>query len=613
MTSYINASCWESLIEGRPIATVGSKTRVKRKGGSGGGRGGGGARGGGGRGSSIGRTSGGGFGGSSFKGFGRSTSRTSSLLRSGRVRTGGRGTSSYGIYGYSPSSGGYYYRQPTEASENQTANNYYVPSTYSYQQGYISMAYTTSYGHGKNPDPNFVLDKTKIDKPFWLDVRFTKKTPQGNNETFKISFDFWSNTVKLNTYDGAWLKEDKADFMPIDNWRVFDLTIKPVDGTDAERFCLTLADDWDIVNATCVVCAYFGAEPKIVYETYRDGRQQFYHEAPNPIPDPEDDDPKIDLRIRFLPDFVQIFAQRGEVGIFPKLPEVHQVRHVKLTGDVANLALLQIEGGYYETKQKKGFNYGERLDMTLKPAAPYDPAVWGALLEGQPRKSLRVSDGRGMAKYKGSGRSKSRVSSLDGSWFGGRIGAGHSDYGIYKYSPTYGGYYNGRTSYKPSPSTPHFYTPASYSYLHWANETIVHVPSYGHGKNAYPKLFFSEARISKPVSMQIIFYQGYEYIDDLKTFTITFWFSDNTVVLTTGSGWGKDQANFLPIDDWRLFDLTIKPVDGRWKIYINNFEFATYAENSWLRDSDRFEIVGDVEVLGLKADGRLLREDIRQS
>ncbi|CAJ0562280.1 unnamed protein product, partial [Mesorhabditis spiculigera] len=40
-----------------------------------------------------------------------------------------------------------------------------------------------------------------------------------------VSFRFTERSVVLNTYDGHWKDEDRADFMPIDDWRLVDLVI----------------------------------------------------------------------------------------------------------------------------------------------------------------------------------------------------------------------------------------------------------------------------------------------------------------------------------------------------------------------------------------------------
>ncbi|CAJ0558142.1 unnamed protein product, partial [Mesorhabditis spiculigera] len=84
------------------------------------------------------------------------------------------------------------------------------------------------------------------------------------------------------------------------------------------------------------------------------------------------------------------------------------------------------------------------------------------------------------------------------------------------------------------------------------------------------------------------------------TFIISFRFLESVVLLNTylhGSWMAEDRADFMPIDNWRLFDLTINPVEGKLKIYINNFEFARYDENGPISNSTHFKVEGDLEVI----------------
>ncbi|CAJ0558151.1 unnamed protein product, partial [Mesorhabditis spiculigera] len=148
----------------------------------------------------------------------------------------------------------------------------------------------------------------------------------------------------------------------------------------ANRFCVSLSKDCnDSNNVSCSVCALFGDDSKIIYEAYRAGQRVLYNEAPNPFPiiETNKDLPKIDLRIRFLADYIQIFAERGEVGIFEKLPEVHAATCVR------------------------PFNYSGRLDMALKPVATVAPAIWDSLIEGQQTPTLRVKRKGGMGGGRG--------------------------------------------------------------------------------------------------------------------------------------------------------------------------------------------------------------------
>ncbi|CAJ0558134.1 unnamed protein product, partial [Mesorhabditis spiculigera] len=166
---------------------------------------------------------------------------------------------------------------------------------------------------------------------------------------------------------------------------------------NATSFCVRLAEDYDDdENIACNVCAYFGADPRIEYGAYRDGKRLFSGKGFNPFTPGE----QFDLRIRFLQDYVQIFAQRGEIGIFGKLPEVHEAKSLKVIGDATNLLLIQVEGGSYTTPfyQRINFNSGLRIDMVLKPVPEVDPSFWKSLIEGQPIEtgpSLRKSDIRG--------------------------------------------------------------------------------------------------------------------------------------------------------------------------------------------------------------------------
>ncbi|CAJ0558141.1 unnamed protein product, partial [Mesorhabditis spiculigera] len=633
----MDPSLWAALIEGQPLETAtNSSIRVKRKGGYG--------------------TS-----------YGRST---------------------MGAYWYSPMHGGYYHTPPIQSSTTPTAR-FYSPASYSYRnaQNNGTMEYSLSDGHGQNPDPNNVVDPKLIPKPKRIEITLYSFGPDpekdyhwGLARTFRLSFQFDKNMTAMNRYsplrifndvqqadfvpmddwrlfdlsiqaasdrlriyvnnyefanyeldavragidhigingdvevlgfegntqiidilfykagdnttDPAglmptfkvsfhfsqnattlsrrvlqnWVNEERANFVPMDDWRIFDLVIRsaedrlkiyvnnfefanyelypeikasehigitgdvevlgfkenatcltllPYSDADifnspqeiqfwdeklpppkigqyihlvgnlkpgAKWFCVTLAGKFDSPGVSSSVCAIFGSDAKIIYEAYRGEKRIYQNEATNPISEPVKSNPKIDLRIRFLAEYVQIFAQRGEVGIFRKLPEVHTFRFLQLTGDVINPTLMNVDGARYRAFTSVGFKYGARLDMAMLPMVTVEPAVWESLIEGGATK-----------------RKSTRVKRQSGRGGGGRGSASGND------------------------------------------------------------------RWQQP-----------------------------------------DQSNFLPIDNWRLFDVSIKPVDGHLKIYINNFEFASYEENVQIKASNICSIYGDVEVLTLKADGKIL-------
>ncbi|CAJ0566446.1 unnamed protein product, partial [Mesorhabditis spiculigera] len=156
----------------------------------------------------------------------------------------------------------------------------------------------------------------------------------------------------------------------------------------AKWFCVTLAGKFDSPGVSSRVCAIFGSDAKIIYEAYRGEKRIYQHEATNPISEPVKTNPKIDLRIRFLAEYVQIFAQRGEVGIFRKLPEVHTFRCLQLTGDVINATLMNVDGASYEeNEQIKASNicsiYGDVEVLTLKADGKILAPEWGALPKRQ--------------------------------------------------------------------------------------------------------------------------------------------------------------------------------------------------------------------------------------
>ncbi|CAJ0566441.1 unnamed protein product, partial [Mesorhabditis spiculigera] len=105
-----------------------------------------------------------------------------------------------------------------------------------------------------------------------------------------------------------------------------------------------------------------------------------------------------------------------------------------------------------------------------------------------------------------------------------------------------------------------------------------------------------DTKIPKPSRIDILYYNGSpNQLPEKKAVVL------NT--FSSGSWRLEDRAEFMPIDDWRLFDLTMKPEKGKLKIFINNFEFATYEENRQLKSSTHFAIQGDVEILSVRSDG----------
>ncbi|CAJ0558155.1 unnamed protein product, partial [Mesorhabditis spiculigera] len=108
-----------------------------------------------------------------------------------------------------------------------------------------------------------------------------------------------------------------------------------------------------------------------------------------------------------------------------------------------------------------------------------------------------------------------------------------------------------------------------------------------------------ETKIPKPSRIDILYYNGSpNQLPEKKAVVL------NT--FSSGSWRLEDRAEFMPIDDWRVFDLTMKPEKGKLKIFINNFEFATYEENRELKSSTHFAIQGDVEILSVRSDGKLM-------
>ncbi|CAJ0574714.1 unnamed protein product, partial [Mesorhabditis spiculigera] len=333
---------------------------------------------------------------------------------------------------------------------------------------------------------------------------------------------------------------------------------------NATSFCVRLAEDYDDdENIACNVCAYFGADPRIEYGAYRDGKRLFSGKGFNPFTSGE----QFDLRVRFLQEYVQIFAQRGEIGIFGKLPEVHEAKSLKVIGDVTNLLLMQVEGGSYTTPfyQRINFDSGLRIDMVLKPVPEVDPSLWKSLIEGQPIEnstSIRL-----WAQYYGC------ILVFAGTW---RI-----------------------------------LPPVTKSLRHKPHGSLllaglIFLPA-GHGLNPDPNNVVDPKLIPKPKRIEIMFYS---YGPDLKTgdwgltpnFRISFQFDKNVTVLDYPTEFfgslGEERADFVPMDDWRLFDLVIRCVNGRLRIYVNNYEFANYELGRSIEGTDHIGVTGDVEVLG---------------
>ncbi|CAJ0574693.1 unnamed protein product, partial [Mesorhabditis spiculigera] len=341
----------------------------------------------------------------------------------------------------------------------------------------------------------------------------------------------------------------------------------------------------------------------------------------------------MDLRIRFLDKYVQIFAQRGEIGIFEKLPEVHEAKFLIVSGNVTRLKLLKVDGGPYKTSPNVTFSLGNdtRFDLLLQPLPEVNPDRWEALIEGKYPPSQSAGWTRTKRKSSGGGRggSHSRSSSSHGASHSHSSGGGygsssfhgytlsshrssyhsssssHSNsygkpqYGVYWFSPPVGGYYTIPHSPNKNANNTHVYTPASYSYR-W-NGSTHYSPSEGHGLKYDPSFVVDKGTLPKPKRIDILLYVAKE-AEMTPAWVVSFRFTERSVVLNTYDGHWKDEdrADFMPIDDWRLVDLVIWKYSSKMHIFINNYEFATYNMNTPLYKSNTMRITGDLEILGVK-------------
>ncbi|CAJ0566445.1 unnamed protein product, partial [Mesorhabditis spiculigera] len=343
---------------------------------------------------------------------------------------------------------------------------------------------------------------------------------------------------------------------------------------NATSFCVTLSEDLDNdENYACEVCAYFGADPKIEYAAYNYGKRIFNGTGLNPFTPGE----QFDLRIRFLQDYVQIFAERGEIGIFGKLQEVHEAKSLKIIGNITNLLLLQLEGGNYTMPfyQPIKSKVGLRLDMVLKPVPEMDPSLWAALIEGQPLETATNSSIRlwwlVFIKWQKL-------------WWWRR-----STMGAYWYSPMHGGYYHTPPIQSSTTPTARFYSPASYSYRNPQNNAKrIEITLYSFGPDPEKDYHWGLAR----------------------TFRLSFQFDKNMTAMNRYSPLrifnDVKQADFVPMDDWRLFDLSIQAASDRLRIYVNNYEFANYELDAVRAGIDHIGINGDVEVLGFEGNTQII-------
>ncbi|CAJ0558147.1 unnamed protein product, partial [Mesorhabditis spiculigera] len=319
---------------------------------------------------------------------------------------------------------------------------------------------------------------------------------------------------------------------------------------NATEFCVILAPEADFgKNAPCQVCAYFkGNDSKIIYTAKKDGKVQYTYEAPNPFMNGTE----MDLRIRFVDKYVQIFAQRGEIGIFEKLPEVHEAKFLIVSGNVTPLA----------GSESGSMGGVDRREVSAEPVSWMDTHK----AKEQRRRSRRY---------------------------------GKPQYGVYWFSPPVGGYYTIPHSPNKNANNTHVYTPASYSYR-W-NGSTHYSPSEGHGLKYDPSFVVDKGTLPKPKRIDILFYVAKE-AEMTPAWVVSFRFTERSVVLNTYDGHWKDEdrADFMPIDDWRLVDLVIWKYSSKMHIFINNYEFATYDMNTPLYKSNTMRITGDLEILGVK-------------
>ncbi|CAJ0956294.1 unnamed protein product, partial [Mesorhabditis belari] len=401
--------------------------------------------------------------------------------------------------------------------------------------------------------------------------------------------------------------------------------------TTSADFCIALvkAGD-DQKNVPMKVCVQFGNVSRILYTAIWDGQLKANHSGPNPFT-PGD---KLDLRIRFLDQYIQFFAAQGEVGIFEKIPEIHTAKTLLVQGGVTGIRLITKRGQKYPNPMNASLvlNYTTRMDLMARPLAKFEGGLWNDLIEGtngtKPT-NLRVKrkgggghssgghGGRGGSGARGGhGGSHSGHSSFHGGSFhatssyhyhysyssssccyygGGSHSSSHparAKWGSYQYSPVFGGYYQLPSFNLSTASNPHIFTPSSYSYR-LVNGTF-YVPSYGHGKALSNHSVIDHSKIPRPKRFDILFSK-----DNINpAFTLSFRYTEETVVLNTWAGaWDEeDRSPSMPIDDWRIFDLTITNEHDGLHIYINRYPFVTFTHKSSLTDSLKYvRIDGDIE------------------
>ncbi|CAJ0586894.1 unnamed protein product, partial [Mesorhabditis spiculigera] len=350
----------------------------------------------------------------------------------------------------------------------------------------------------------------------------------------------------------------------------------------------------------------------------------------------------VDLRVRFTEKYVQVFGNQGELGIYDRPAGIEGELTATLSGDISGVRLFRVEGASYSCPFENNvhFERDDRLDLKLQPMMELRDDAQIREIFGD--RGLQDVTGANIirTKRKSSGHSGRGGSSSRSHGSSHGSGGGHSSHSVKWYSgssssKTYRSYHNrvhtrfgfsgrrrhrnrnrqGYYAYKSwrgrSATSVHPYAgPASFSYRYGGRTYFVPTTHCYHG--CRDEFQGKTVEIPKPKSINITFSDE----TNTPTFIISLQFEKDSVWIDTweksfltDGRWNPARAiksDDMPIDDWRIFDLSIIYTWTDLEIYFNGERFVDFDHREHRPYLDKIRIEGDVEILDVTKNGKTL-------